>query len=198
MERLRELTIERLKMLEAPSKQLAFAYSACYRMFPNYQYFHRKYSWGDELCLIHALEAISNFILDGNVQYDIPRIAASVSKNTPNSDNFNDAFSTYAQNAANSIAYALDSLLKLDVQELAWSLVISRDTVDAYVIGLEENLYDPDFEARILGHPVMKRELQKQESDFLLLKNISYIDKAILESLLEFNNGRSNIDVARQ
>lgn len=197
MDKLKELTIERLNKLANPQKQMAFAYSACYRMFPNYQHFYRTQMWGDEYCLIEALEIIQKFILAEMVEFDKAKLLSAIDNNTPNSDNFSNAFSTYAQEAALATYYTVNNLLNVNVEELSWPLVISRDTVDGYIINIEGYKYDEEFESKVNNHWMMQREILKQESDFAYLDEVKNVTHESLEILTSFNGGKSNIDVLR-
>jgi uncharacterized protein YjaG (DUF416 family) len=196
MEEFRAITIGRLDRLKAPRKQIAFAYLACNRMLQNYQYFSRNFGWGNEYCLIEGLDIIKSFVLGDSREFEKKELLATIYDNIPNSDNFSTPFSTYAQNAASSIYYTLNSIPTVNIQELSWALVLSRDTVDAFIQEKEEYKYDKEFEGKIRSHSIMQRELQKQESDFSFLMNASEISENDLDLLKDFNEGRSIIDVS--
>ncbi len=182
MEELRTRTIERLNGLANPIKQIAFAYSACQRMLPNYQYFSRNYGWGNEYCMIEALDIIRNFLLLDLKEFEKSKLLSTIYNSIPNSGDFSTSFSTYAQNSASAIYYTLNSIFKVDVQELSWVLVLSRDTVDAFVQEIEDFKFDEKFEKKISNHCMMQRELQKQQLDFSLLMNQSEINEQVLKS----------------
>lgn len=193
---IREEAVSRLTRLGSYKKQLAFSYSACYRMLPNYQYFSRKFGWGNEYCLVEALDLVKYSVLDKLAEFDKTALLATIYSNIPNSDNFSTSFSTYAQNAASSIYYSLNSTPHVDIQELSWVLVLATDTVDAFIQEQEPSAYFAGLEQGIPNHWMMERELVKQASDFSLLMQMGEIDLPMLESLVEFNQGKSLIDVS--
>lgn len=195
MDQLRAKSIDRLKNLESSKRQIAFAYSVCHRVLPNYQYFSRNYGWGNEYHLIEALDFIRHFLLTDSQVTEKSQLLPVIYQNIPNADNFSTSYSTYAQSAASAIYYTLNSIPKVDIQELSWTMVVSRDTVDAFIQDIEKFPYDEKFEGKIISHWMMQRELNKQETDFNLLSRTPVIDEEVLESLIEFNEGKSNIDV---
>ena len=114
----------------------------------------------------------------------------------PDLDDFSFVIASYAQSAASAYYYTLKSVGKINVEELSWALVLARDTVDLYVQEIEgDSNTIPVPEHRIMDHPVMQRELRKQEADFSMLINSIEIDESVVRSLLDYNNGRSNIDI---
>lgn len=196
MEKFRELTIQRLKKLSSSEKQLAFAYSACQRMLPNYQAFYKDAGWGDFECLEIALKEIREYILGNSQVKDQSPLLARIHKNIPDSDDFPNVSASYAQMAGSSVYYALNNLYNVNIEELSWAPVLSRDTVDAYVLEVENlEAMDKELESKIFSHSVMQRELKKQESDFLLLLHIKSLTVDTILQLTEYNNGRSNIDI---
>lgn len=198
MEQFRALTIDRLNRLNDQRKQISFAYLACNRMIQNYQYFARNSGWGNEYILIDALGIIQKFVLGSPGDFDKKQLLSAIYENIPNSNKFPSAASAYAENAASSVYYTLNSIPKVDIQQLSWALVLSRDTIDTF-IQVDNNFayeYNDEFEEKIRHHWMMRREFEKQENDFSALMKLHEIDEAILEDLKVFNNGKSIIDVS--
>lgn len=191
MERFREETIKRLSRLCDSKRQIAFAYAACHRMLPNYKYFVQKNNWGNEFCLTEALDRIQDFLLKDCNDFDKNELLKVILRGVPSSSNFSGSSCTYAQNAASAIYYTLNNLFKVDVNELSLAPVLSRDTVYDYIQEFEPFNYEDTIE----NHWMMKRELQKQESDFDLLMAASVLDDDILKIITTFNWGKSNIEL---
>ncbi|CAN5245117.1 hypothetical protein BH09BAC3_BH09BAC3_35330 [soil metagenome] len=191
MEKLREVTIDRLVQLRSRPKQIAFAYSSCLRNLPNYQYFSREFGWGNEYCMLQAIDLIRHFLMTGRIDDGKNTLLKLIDENSPNSDNFQTEFSTYAQNFASSLYYTLSNIENVNIDELSWVLVLSRDTVDAFIHSTDE--YDGDDE----GHWMIKRELEKQEFDFNILSAYGEIDIEVLTILSNYNSGKSTIDIPR-
>lgn len=198
MDPFRRLTIKRLRNLDNAQKQIAFAYLACNRMLPNYQYFSRQVGWGNEYCLIEALNVIQQFILGHDIDDARKKqLIPIITQNIPDSHNFSTNFSTYAQNAASAICYTFENVFKLDIEELSWSLTLSVDTVDAFVQTEENFVHDEDLEKRILNHSMMQREMQNQESDFTYLLRQEQLTESDLLFKINLNESKSNIDITK-
>ena len=197
MENFQKLTIERLKKLHCHKKQIAFAYSACIRLFPNYLYFNKKLNWGDSKVLLQSIDIIKEFILNNNIlKYDIDILLLNIMKIIPDSDEFPTPISSYGQMAASAIYYTINNLKRMEIENLAWALVLARDTVDLFVkVELKLNVRENDFRNLIAQNFFMKRELQKQEEDYELLLISNDVSSRLLEKLTDFNNGKSNIDL---
>jgi uncharacterized protein YjaG (DUF416 family) len=80
----------------------------------------------------------------------------------------------YAQEAITCIAYALRAILSDDPQEAAWAAQCGYEAVDHYVI--EQLALDVNREGSsetIQSHPVVQRELDRQEEVLQLLEKIT-------------------------
>lgn len=73
---------------------------------------------------------------------------------------------TNAQNAGMSATYALRARLTGEAQEAAWAARVAYEAIDNYVINKEGiNTNTPDGELRVLSHPLVQAELERQERD---------------------------------
>lgn len=141
------------------------------------------------------MQYIERYLLGDYPDFNKRDLLADIHTNMPDSDDFSTAFSTYAQEAAIAIYHTLDNLYEVDSTDLSWTASLARDTVDAFVLLTFGETCTNDFSSESDNHWMMKRELQKQESDFLLLKNAPAVDRAVLDLLLSFNDGKSTIDI---
>ncbi|MGF1526863.1 MAG: DUF416 family protein [Candidatus Competibacterales bacterium] len=81
-------------------------------------------------------------------------------------------FHVYADHAIASLAYTIRCLLKPDAQEAAWSARRAYEAADqAAIRDLDVQTGAADSEARILAHPIVQRELQRQQRDLRLLQS---------------------------
>ena len=95
-------------------------------------------------------------------------------------------FHVYADHAISSLAYSIRCLLNADAQEAAWSARRAYEAADqAAIRDLDARVGLSGTEARILAHPIVQRELQRQERDLQLLE--SAMSKQVLNSLRAFS-----------
>jgi len=83
-------------------------------------------------------------------------------------------FLVYAEHAISSLAYTIRCLLKSEAQEAVWAARRAYEAADqAAIRDLGVQTGSADSEARILAHPIVQRELQRQERDLRLLQSTS-------------------------
>jgi hypothetical protein len=105
-------------------------------------------------------------------------------------------FHVYADHAIASLVYAIRCLRDSNPQEAAWSARRALDSADQGAIrDLDIQTGTSEFEAMILAHPFVQRELERQERDLDLLhseplaQNIEALrGNAFSESILELND----------
>lgn len=190
------LTVNRINQLRSEEKQIAFAYSACIRMFPNYRHFSKKVGWGDVKPFEESLKRIRDYILLAKA-HDNEKLLEQLYSLIPDSEDFSDQTCSYAISSGSAIYYTLKNIGGVNPTELSWSLVLSRDTVDAYVQTVSPiSVLEENYEQSIAGHPLMLRELNKQELDFKHLLSIDHLNTVELDDLIKFNADKSNIDLS--
>jgi hypothetical protein len=73
---------------------------------------------------------------------------------------------TNAQNAGMAVAYALRTRLTGEAQEAAWAARVAYEALDNFVINKEDiDTSKPGSELRVLSHPLMQAEFERQERD---------------------------------
>jgi len=73
---------------------------------------------------------------------------------------------TNAQNAGMTVAYALRTKFTGDAQEAAWAARVAYEALDNFIInkeGIDTNR--PGEELRVLSHPLVQAEFDRQERD---------------------------------
>lgn len=195
MSKIKQLTIQRLNTLKDPKKQISYCYLVCKRLLPNYSFFSKEVHWGDPSILTDAINMIETFIVDDATQFNSTELLLELDKNTPDSDDFSTHYCRYAQNAVNAIYYTLNNLRSVNVEELSWVHSLSLDTIYAFVHNTEDFISPSDLIDDPQNHWMMKRELSKQDLDFKSLMSAPVVDKAVLQGLTAFNEGKSNIHI---
>jgi hypothetical protein len=78
----------------------------------------------------------------------------------------------YADDALSSFAYAIQCSLDQSPQEAAWAARRAYEAADqAAIRSLGISFDEPNAESRILSHPIVQRELDRQQRDLLLLES---------------------------
>jgi uncharacterized protein len=154
------------------ARQLAFAASCCERAFPNYVIFSGQEGWGDPAILRQCLDKTWNLIEGEPFPADqIRELKQRCEAATPDADDFESSMVGPGQEAAFCVHLLLDLCLERDPRHAVRISTWARDTIDSYVQHLENiDVADPEREQRIEGHPLMREELERQQSDLAYLK----------------------------
>ena len=167
----------RLESLSSRSR-VAFGLSCCERMLRNYIAFKQKVQWGDEQPLRKALDELWNH-LEGQAMNETTakELIEQCEKVTPDADDFSVILVGPAQEACFSICCVLDYVLQGNPERIAQASAFAIDTLDGYVQEVLDGFpntargvpYSPEREERIRLHPLMQRELARQDADLKLL-----------------------------
>lgn len=200
MERAYDAAALRKKLdLMRDQQQLAFGASCCTRLLPNYLAFLNDTGWGDIKPLRESLALVWAF-LEGQAYSaeTVKQLTALCEVATPDSDDFTSLYVSFAQDACFSICGLLDFLLGSDAGKIVQAATYATDSVDLYVQEIENmDPNSPDLERRILAHPLMQRELQKQRENLESIAQAPILDASFLTQLRDSSNnkGRSNLDL---
>jgi uncharacterized protein YjaG (DUF416 family) len=162
-----------------PSRsRIAFGLACCERMFRNYVACRQKINWGDEQPLRKALDDLWKCV-EGE------EMAKSAAKQmyeaceavAPNSDDFSELLTTSAQDACFSICCVLDYVLQAKPEQITETSSFAIDTIDLYVSAMLDGFSKTprlifnraEREEQIRLHPLMQRELARQDADLKLL-----------------------------
>lgn len=197
------MTISEINILKTLdfNKQIAFAYLACERLYPNYVYFSENFHFGNAEVLKEAIDFIADSIFEkkkDNIKIDL--LLRKVDKNTPHTENFTTHFVSSALDACTSIEDSLHFLIDKDFSRIENISTYAIDSVHMYIqeiANLDFNT-DKNFQLKITNHPLMKKEVAIQSGIVTFLKkNNKSLDWEDLQTLLRLqsNEGRGNLDV---
>jgi len=162
----KEETLRRLSTL-LPIGQRAFGLLCCERMLPNYVAFQAETNGGDSIPLREAMEMAWESIESRADDSRVRRLSEMCEFVAPNSEQFVSRFTTPAQDACFAICCVLDHILKPDPERIAQVATFATDSIDLYVQEIEAIQPNaPNLEELILAHPLMQRELARQDQDF--------------------------------
>lgn len=151
--------------------RVALGVLCCERLFPNYVVFQRESGWGRPGTLREALDAVWQWLEDRSAETTALRsLQSEVEAAEPSTEDFDSLYVSAALDAATSVGALLQMVLENQEEGLAEIASYARDTVDMYVQEIERmDPADPSLEEQIRQHPLMQRELERQDKDFELL-----------------------------
>ena len=169
-----------------PAKhRVAFAAACSERLIPNYEAFALMERWGDSSALDRALDAAWGYLDDTPLPETLVRelIAASEAV-APDTEEFDSLFTSAALDAAGAVIATLMCCLNGEVSEAVRAASAARDTIDMYI--QQDEVLDatnPNFEQRILAHPLMIEELSRQQQDMERLRTVGVFSATFLTDL---------------
>jgi uncharacterized protein YjaG (DUF416 family) len=165
------LTTAQLSRLPSESR-LAFAAACAQRCIANYATFFRETHWGNPQAVESALHQVWRWCL-GESQpptQHIRALADQLEDLAPDAEDFTSLFVSSAQDAVFAVCCLLDYCCDKDVTRLVEATRYATDSIDLYVQEvLELDPQDPLLEAKILAHPLMQQELERQNRDMTAL-----------------------------
>lgn len=186
--------INKLKELDF-TKQLAFAYLTCERLYPNYVYFSKKYEFGNPGILRIAIDFLYSKLFDKMTdKVKINSIIKKVDKNMPEPAHYDTILASSALDASAAIIESLNFLVDKQTSRLDDISTMATDTADMYIQDVENLDYNTDkhFQQKIDTHPLMIKEISMQKgiiSYLAKIKNIEPLDISTLLQLEENNRG---------
>ncbi len=190
------INLNNLKTLDFTSQKV-FAYLTCERLYPNYEYFSNAYKFGDPAILRNAIDFLySNLFINDLQTVNITRLKSDVDKNTPDTEDFETIFTSFALDACTCILDSLDFLVDKDFSKIEYISSYGTDSVNMYIREFEDiDISDNELLAKINEHPFMKRELLIQNGIISFLANLSSINTDDIQTLLSLqeNNNKSNL-----
>lgn len=167
---------------------LLFAALICERLYPNYIYFYKTFSWGNPKVLGETIDVIfqSFFRKELFERNEIMALIEEVDFVTPNTEDFPSIYVSFALDACTSIHSTLNYILDGDVEHVVDVATYARDTVDMFIQERDDiGTFSVDVENRIFNDPLMVRERKRQEGVIERLFNINFkdINDELIESL---------------
>lgn len=169
--------------LFSPRVRVAFAASAAHRLLENFQIYSRHYQFTPVTHPEKILERLWDQLHSAQIddQYwseTLDQVMASF----PDESEKWSIWRPLADDALASLAYASECLRNSDAQEAAWAARRAYEAADQAAIRiLDIQPGTPDAERTILAHPVVQRELERQERDIDMCKRLN--EKAAIEAL---------------
>ena len=181
-----------LKSLEKLNNQqlIVFCYLCSSYTIDNYNFFSKKYNWGDVLVLSNTLDIIKIQSLNSNYKIsNLTELINSVNREIPDTNNFSTILCSFALDSGNCILETLNFIKTSELERVKDISLFCRDTVDMYIQEINDMDYNnPKFEEEIGKHELMISELARQEDIIKNLKLENEFDEKIIAKLEDINN----------
>jgi uncharacterized protein YjaG (DUF416 family) len=156
------------RLARLPSKlRVAFAALCAERQLPNYIQFSERSGWGNPNILKEALESIwqdvqGQPLTNAELQTILERCEPFI----PTGEEDTKEEAAYAEDAATSIAYAIEARLTDDPQRAAWAARRAYEAVDHFIVSqIDSMTLTREDEQFILSHPLVQAEFRRQQAD---------------------------------
>lgn len=193
---------DELKILEQLnfSKQAAFAYLTCERLFPNYVYFSHNFDFGKPTILREAIDFLYLNIFEKNPDENkINSLSKKIEENTPDPGEFETGLASSALDACAALYHSLLFLTSKDFSNISYISTSATDSVHMYIQEVDDLDFNTDklFQEKIDNHPLMKREISIQKGIITFLSNSKKLDYGDIQTLLTLqdNNKKSNLNL---
>ncbi len=169
------------------SKQLAFAYLSCERVYPNYVHFSNNYNFGRPGILRTAIDVVYDGVFNKIETSKIDSLLEEVDADVPFPEHFNTFYATIAMYSGGVIYESVNLLKKTDISCIIDDVSgMCIDAVDLFIQERDDMDYtDADFEAKILNDAVMQQELSIQKGIIKYLSGIGEVSAADIDTLLK-------------
>jgi uncharacterized protein YjaG (DUF416 family) len=189
--------IDKLKELSF-TKQLAFGYLTCVRLYPNYVYFSNNFNFGSQQVLRKAIDFLYLNIFEKNPDRNkIDLLIKNIDKNIPEPADYDTILASSALDACTVIIETLNFLADKKTSRLHDISTMATDTADMYIQDIDALDYntDKDFQEKIDNHPLMKKEVATQKGVISFLYNSKDIDFEDIQTLLHLqeNNQKGSL-----
>jgi uncharacterized protein YjaG (DUF416 family) len=171
-------------------KKVVFCLLICEKLVVNYQFFSKKYSWGDPNVLQKSISYVHNFILQNKQipESDINVLIKELDIVTPYTEDFDTILVSFALDACSSISETLGFLINKNDESIVEVATFARDTVDMYIqekegLSLNDNL----LELKIEQDSYMQNEYKWQFSVIKAIAELSEINVKQWHVLKEMN-----------
>jgi uncharacterized protein YjaG (DUF416 family) len=207
----RELDYRKLSTLEkeledcSPYQRLAFGASMCERLLPNYSAFVRNRK-GDTSRVRSALDEVWKILLNQQVDaIKVEQLIEICEALQPEEDD-EGLYIYEASMTLKGIHYLLQACLDLSSQNITKIAEVIGDILFEFIFiekdkahqGWHEEISFDQQLKEISKHPLVVREIAKQNQDIQRLKEVETLDREFLEWLRtsSYNNGKSLIDLS--
>jgi uncharacterized protein YjaG (DUF416 family) len=191
------MTLEYLNVLRQLDykKQLVFAYLTCKRLYPNYVFFSKQFSFGDPMLIEKAIYDIYEAIFDIEIQ-DPSALISKIDQNTPAPEKFGTVLASSALDACSVVTETISFISDKKFKRIEDISTLGTDSVDMYIqekFDLDYN--QADFEDIIKNNLLMKNEIHNQTGIISYLANISDIQESDIATLVELQTDKGNLEL---
>lgn len=159
-----------------PRKQLAFGVCVCEALIPNYEHFQAEAKWGDSKNLIDVMAQLRRGMQTGVMPTAdaAKELAERCERAASATENSKSLYVTAAQDACFTVCCLLDFIVYPDTERIVQAATYATDSVDLVIQEVEGlSASDSALERKILEHPLMQRELRRQEEILAILESPS-------------------------
>jgi hypothetical protein len=170
----------------SPRESVAFGASIAERSHRNYVRFTNEERWGDPEPLREALDFCWAFVKGEPRTEDFRSLLAKCEAARPDTEKFSSVLATSAEEAVLTVLLLLEAVATQDHGPVVRVANFARDTIDMAVqFLLDLSGAENDLEERILSHPLMSLEFEKQKADIEYLESGVGMDPLFIERLRE-------------
>jgi uncharacterized protein YjaG (DUF416 family) len=184
------------RLARLPSKlRVAFAALCAERQLPNYVRFSERSGWGNPGVLKEALESIWQDIQGRPLsKAQLETILERCEPLIPTGEEDTKEETAYAEDAATSVAYAIEARLTDDPQKAAWAARRAYTAVDHFIMSqIASMIVTREHQRFILSHPLVQVELRRQQADLKELE-LASAEKSLWASVISELRDRARRD----
>lgn len=165
-------------------KQLGFALLVFERMLPSLITFSNDGAL-DPSCYLQGRDAAWAALQNDKSGINNQSLKDACVKNTPDTEQFCHELTSYALNAALTMVSILEFTADRRFDHISYISSLATDSVDLYLSGIEPSVvYFPKQGRRAAAHPLMQRELHRQEDDIHFVSELpDYFDDETISAL---------------
>lgn len=151
-------------------KKIAFALLIFERLLPGMDAFCKDTGVDCSPCLKAQDAAWSALETNSNRRALYRSLNEACLKNTPDTEDFTHELTSDALNAFLAISQIMEFALDGSSDHIAYVSTLAKDSVYLYLSHLEPSVVSsPEWDQSIASHPLMQRELRRQEEDIQFL-----------------------------
>jgi Protein of unknown function (DUF416) len=170
-----ELLVQCLAKFSAKQKS-AFATACATRLFSSYAAYAFKFGRAEDVTSLRGIldELWSQSLSSTDVgdRHRLEEIVQELSCQLPSQEETWTVLHAFADDAIASTMYAARTLLTASANEAAWAARRAYEAVDQAVLKLSGTPNTPDEELLVISHPLIQRELGRQNEDLRSLSDL--------------------------
>lgn len=165
--------------------RIAFCASVCERLLPSFERFATEEAYGNAQILRRGVDLAWRCAQGHSVsEQELKEFTEQVEDIAPEPGDFDSDFASSALDAASAVGATLRCCETGEVAHCVEVAVYARDSVDMYIqIRGDISSEDPSLEEKIVAHPLMQREIERQLFALNMLERARAIDESIVTAL---------------